>query len=123
MDALSDVLRAVRLSGAVFFDVSASAPWVAETPAGDAIVGRIFPGADHLMSYHVVTQGSCWGGLIDAAPVQLLAGDIIVFPHGDPRVLSSRPGMRGAADMSLYQPQGRPAPLPFTLTIGATRPD
>ena len=34
MDALSDVLQAVRLTGAVFFDVDASAPWVAETPPG-----------------------------------------------------------------------------------------
>jgi len=32
MDALSDVLRAVRLSGAFFFDVNACGPWVAETP-------------------------------------------------------------------------------------------
>ena len=34
MDALSDVLRAVRLTGAIFFDVQASEPWVAETPRG-----------------------------------------------------------------------------------------
>ena len=34
MDALSDVLRAVRLTGAIFFDVQASEPWVAETPPG-----------------------------------------------------------------------------------------
>jgi hypothetical protein len=34
MDALSDVLRAVRLKGAIFFDVHASDPWAAETPAG-----------------------------------------------------------------------------------------
>jgi len=87
MDALSDVLRAVRLSGAVFFDVSASPPWVAESPAGDTIVQRIFPGADHLMSYHVVTHGSCWGALVNEPPTQLLPGDIIVFPHGDAHVL------------------------------------
>ena len=43
MDALSDVLRAVRLTGAVFFDVHASEPWVAETPQGGSIVGAIFP--------------------------------------------------------------------------------
>jgi len=123
MDALSDVLRAVRLSGAVFFDVSASAPWVAETPGGDAIVSRVFPAADHLMSYHVVTEGSCWGGLIDAPPLQMLAGDIIVFPHGDPHVLSSKPGMRGAPDIGLYRPPGQGGRLPFTLTMGATRRD
>ena len=44
MDALSDVLRAVRLTGAVFFDIHASDPWVAETPPGETIVGTIFPG-------------------------------------------------------------------------------
>jgi hypothetical protein len=43
MDALSDVLRAVRLTGAVFFDVQASESWVAETPPGESIVAKIFP--------------------------------------------------------------------------------
>ena len=52
MDALSDVLRAVRLSGAFFFDVHARAPWVAETPLGKSVVGAMFPGtgSDHLIS-------------------------------------------------------------------------
>ena len=40
MDALSDVLRAVRLSGAFFFDVQACSPWVAETPQGRSVVAR-----------------------------------------------------------------------------------
>jgi hypothetical protein len=31
-DILSDVLRAVRLSGAIFFEVDASSPWAAEAP-------------------------------------------------------------------------------------------
>ena len=41
MDALSDVLRAVRLSGAVFFDIHAAEPWVA-APFG-ATCGGIGP--------------------------------------------------------------------------------
>jgi AraC-like DNA-binding protein len=65
VDPLSDVLKTVRLSGAVFFDIDASEPWVAETPAGELIVGKIFPGADHLIPYHVVTRGACWGSLAD----------------------------------------------------------
>ena len=68
MDALSDVLRAVRLTGAVFFDVHASEPWVAEAPPGGSIVGTIFPGAEHLISYHVVTRGTCWGGVVGEPP-------------------------------------------------------
>ena len=36
-DTLSDLLRAVRLRGAVFFYVQGSHPWVAETPRGGFI--------------------------------------------------------------------------------------
>jgi AraC-like DNA-binding protein len=122
MDALSDVLRAVSLTGAVFFDVDASEPWVAETPPGQSIVGRIFPGSDHLIPYHVVTRGACWGGLLDEPAIHLTAGDIIVFPHGDPHVLSSAPGMRDRPNTSLYR---RPdeGQLPFSLAMGNPHDD
>ena len=60
MDALSDVLRAVRLSGAFFFDVHASAPWCAETPFGKNVVEATFPGSDHLICYHLMMEGTCW---------------------------------------------------------------
>jgi AraC-like DNA-binding protein len=32
--------------------------------------------------------------------VQLFAGDVVMFPHGDAHVVSSAPGMRGTTDMS-----------------------
>ena len=101
MDALSDVLQAVRLTGAIFFDIHASDPWVAETPPGSAIVVDMFPGSEHLVSYHVITQGSGWATVPGEAPVRLLAGDIIVLPHGDTHVLSSTPGLRRSPDMPL----------------------
>src|SRR5690242_2863664 len=103
MDALSDVLRAVRLTGAVFFDICAVDPWVAATPAGRSIVGGIFPGADHLVPYHVVTEGTGWACVLDGSPIPLATGDLVVFPHGDPHVLSSAPDMRGTPDLSIYR--------------------
>jgi AraC-like DNA-binding protein len=122
VDALSDVLRAVRLTGAVFFDIHASEPWVAETPAGGTIVRKIFPDADHLIPYHVVTTGRCWGSLADQSPIQLEAGDIIVFPHGDAHTMSSAPGMRGTPDLAIYR---RPSneQLPFSMSMGAAHGD
>lgn len=122
MDALSDVLRAVRLTGAIFFDIHASEPWVAETPAGRLIVSKIFPDAEHLIPFHVVTQGSCWGSVLDEPPVHLSAGDIIVFPHGDAHTMSSAPGMRGTPDLALYR---RPSDgqLPFSMSMGHTQLD
>jgi len=103
-DTLSEVLRAVRLKGAVFFDVEASAPWVAEALPAKAIASAILPDSEHVMEYHVVTSGSCWASIIggDMAAVQLLAGDVVAFPQGDAHVMSSAPGMRGepGPDMS-----------------------
>ena len=117
MDALSDVLKAVRLTGAVFFDVRAAAPFVAEAPSSADLAGRVIPGAQHLIHYHVVSEGSVWGGLHDEPDVHLTAGDIIVFPHGDAHVLSSAPGMRGTLDLARFdaaQAQARP----FALSVG-----
>jgi AraC-like DNA-binding protein len=121
MDALSDVLRAVRLSGAVFFDIHAAEPWVAETPLGRSVVHAMFPGSEHMISYHVLLEGSCWAIVDGEAPVQLSAGDVIVFPHGDTHVLTSTPGMRKKPNMSMYR---RPTEgqLPFTISMGPMPP-
>jgi AraC-like DNA-binding protein len=120
MDALSDVLRAVRLTGAIFFDIHASEPWVAETPAGEAIVEAMFPGSEHLICYHVITQGSCWACIPGEAPTQLTAGDIIVLPHGDTHVLSSTPGLRRSPDMALYRMPTN-GKLPVSISMGDAR--
>jgi AraC-like DNA-binding protein len=118
MDALSDVLGAVRLTGAVFFDVHAAGPWVAQTPPGAAIVHGIFPHAEHLIPYHAIVSGSCWVTVLGDEPMQLTAGDVVMFPHGHAHVLSSAPGMRSKPDLKLYR---RPdeSHLPFSLTLGA----
>ncbi len=58
---LSDVLRAVRLTGAVFFSVEATAPWALEGPASDTIGPFIRPGVEHILQFHAVASGTCWG--------------------------------------------------------------
>lgn len=95
-DALSDVLKTVRLTGATFFDVVAKAPWVAEQPSRERILPRILPGAEHLIAYHVITEGRCFANIVGEEPVEVGAGEVIVFTKGDPHVLSSSPGMRAA---------------------------
>jgi len=79
-DPLSDVLRAVRLDGAFFYAVEASEPWSVEAVAAKDLTPRILPGAEHLISYHILTAGHCWGGLIGERPAALEPGDVIVFP-------------------------------------------
>jgi AraC-like DNA-binding protein len=93
-DALSDVLEAVRLTGALFFLVDASPPWIAEAPASAALGPVILPRAQHVVSYHVVIAGSCWCHMGDGPPVLIEPGEVIVVPHGDGYSLSSAPDIR-----------------------------
>ena len=95
LDPLSDVLRAVRLTAAVFFRVEATSPWVIEIPDGAVLARGFAPRAQHVISYHVVTNGTCWGGLLDGTPLSLGPGDVLVLPHGDPYVMSIGKGVRG----------------------------
>jgi AraC-like DNA-binding protein len=119
MDVLSDVLSAVRLTGAVFFDVEASSPFVTESPSSDAIANRVMAGAGHVIGFHIVTEGSCWAEVIGEAepPVQLRAGEIVIFPAGDGNIMASAPGMRGKPDERNYhRPVDRLLPVPLTMS-------
>lgn len=103
-DTLSDVLRSVRLRGAVFFYVSGSSEWAAEAPPSREIAPLLMHGAQHVMEYHVVAQGSCWAAIPGKPPVRLSAGDVVMFPQGDAHVVSSAPGMRGdPPDLRLFR--------------------
>lgn len=113
-DILSDVLRSVRLRGALFYYVSGSQKWAAEAPPSSDIAAAVMPHSEHVMEYHVVTRGSCWAAIVGEAPVRLNPGDIVFFPHGDPHVISSAPGMRALADVSNYFEQ-KTKQLPFAL--------
>ena len=97
-DILSDVLRSVRLRGALFYYVTGGRNWAAEAPKARDIAATVMPDSEHVMEYHAITRGSCWGAIVGESPVRLETGDIVLFPHGDAHVISSAPGMRAPAD-------------------------
>lgn len=82
-DTLSDVLRAIKLTGALFFGVNATSPWSVEVPQADSFARIILPRAQHVISYHIISQGSGWVRVGSEPPVQFLAHDILVIPHGN----------------------------------------
>jgi hypothetical protein len=49
-DPLSDVLRAVRLTGAVFLDIEAHPPWTVARAVGSDIARVVLPGVQHVIS-------------------------------------------------------------------------
>ena len=116
-DTLSDLLRGVRLRGAIFFNLECVDPWVAETPRSSEIIPGIMPGVDHLMPFHGIASGSCWAGVVGEETVRLNEGDVVLFPQGDHHVMSSAPGMRAARVEHAIYFAPRPPQLPFSLTI------
>ena len=121
-DPLSDVLKTVRLTGATFFDVVARGPWAAEQPAPRTVLPKLLPGAGHLISYHVVTEGRCFGSIIGGEPIPVEAGEVIVFTRGDAHVMASDPGRRAELPNpeSLYEAGA--ALQPFFATMGEEGP-
>ncbi|HWE16105.1 MAG TPA: AraC family transcriptional regulator [Hyphomicrobiaceae bacterium] len=91
IDVLSDMLRSVRLTGAMLFLVEASTPWVSWAPQAEAFRRVVLPGAQHLISLHIVTHGGCWAGLTGAPSERLDTGDVLVIPHGDAYYLADPP--------------------------------
>jgi hypothetical protein len=123
-DTLSDLLRAVRLRGAVFYYVSNWADWAAEAPPAREIAEAVMPGAEHVMEFHMVAKGSGWAAISAAAPVRLEAGDIVMFPHGDAHVISSAPGVepeRIRADW-VFATRHEPKPMPIAFHRGVREP-
>jgi AraC-like DNA-binding protein len=121
-DALSDVLRTVRLTGAAFFDVVANNPWVAEQPTREMVLPKLLPGAEHLISYHVVTEGRCYASIIGQEAIAVDAGEVVVFTRGDAHVMSSHPGMRAKPVTQEEIDFATAGALPFFRNVGNEGP-
>ena len=101
MDALSETLRVVRLVGAIFIHARFSAPWCYHSPSADSAAPLLEPGAERVVIFHLITEGECYVEMGNEAPVQLTAGDAVVFPQGDAHLMNSRPGLAPATGARL----------------------
>ena len=120
-DTLSDVLRGVRLRGAVFFNISGSSEWAAEAPPSKDVAPLLMPGVEHVIEYHAVSRGSCWAGIPDGPWVQLSEGDVVMFPRGDAHVVASAPRLRGSRDLAWLQ-QVNANDYPLQVAYDGERP-
>lgn len=88
MDALSEALNAVRMTGAIFYHAECSAPWGFTVPALQGVAHLLAPGTERLVPYHLVTEGTALLKF-DGAPILLEAGDVVIIPHGEGHVVSN----------------------------------
>ncbi|MBT2510238.1 AraC family transcriptional regulator [Streptomyces sp. ISL-98] len=83
-DLLSELLKPLRLTGVFDSRWHVRGPWAIE---GDA--------EQSCAVLHYIVEGGCWISGDDQTPVELSAGDLIVFPTGTAHRLSDRPDRQG----------------------------
>jgi len=90
MDALSDVLKSVRLEGAVYLNAEFTAPWCVRGELGFASVRERLAGADHVAFFHFLTEGACKVRLAEGGAVlDAVAGDLILLPREGKHLMGS----------------------------------
>jgi AraC family transcriptional regulator, alkane utilization regulator len=110
MDVLSDVLRVVRLSGAVFFTADFSAPWALESPIPEMLASAVMPEAECVVLFHILVEGEC-EVVCQGHPVTTMeTGDVIVFPRGDQHTMRSHGAVTPTPLASIFSPGGYDEP-------------
>lgn len=89
MDALSDVLRVVRLKGGVFLHAEFTEPWCLRSEVGLEDCRPMLDGAEHLVLYHYVVEGRVGVKAPGVDSLELNAGQVVIFPHNDAHLLGS----------------------------------
>ncbi len=82
MDALSELLRAVKLTGAVFINAEGRAPWCWRSPPSRVIGPLVGYPSSHIIVFHLIMGGRAFVRL-GSETTALVAGDIVMCPHGE----------------------------------------
>ena len=104
MDAVLDMLRAMRLSGGLFLDAEFTAPWCVTAHVGPEDCRPFAPVPRHIIAYHYVAAGRLLLAVDGHPPVAVAGGEIVVLPRNDPHVIGSAVGLRPVSADHLIRP-------------------
>jgi AraC-like DNA-binding protein len=94
MDALSDLLKVVRLTGGVFLEAEFSAPWSVTSHVAPEDCRHVLSEPARLIAFHYVISGTLLLQIGRNAPVEVRGGSIVMLPRNDPHTLGSRVGLK-----------------------------
>jgi AraC-like DNA-binding protein len=106
MDTLTDVLRALRLTGAVFLDAEFTAPWCIRAQVEPGDCSGFTPVPARLIAYHYVLEGSLRLSVAGSPPVIAGPGHLLVLPRNDVHLLGSDLDLVPVEVAALIEPGG-----------------
>ena len=89
MDALSDVLRVIRLTGGVFLHAEFTAPWCISSRLDRSVSGKLLNNSEQVILYHYVREGGFRVKLKGGSPVEVPVGHAVLFPNNDVHFMGS----------------------------------
>lgn len=116
IDLLSELLRPIRVRGAVFCQLEFGRAWGIRTALTPMLATKLIPGADHILQCHLVSHGHALLRIEGYPSVHLSCGDLLIIPHGDPYALSSAPD----SELIDFDPSWVPAATPQMQQRGKT---
>ena len=111
MDALLDMLRAMRLTGGIFLEAQFSAPWSVLAQVAPEDCAPFTAAPRQIIAYHYVTAGRCLLTVGDRQPIEVRSGEIVVMPRNARHVIASAAHFRPVNIDHLIEPapEGGPA--------------
>jgi AraC-like DNA-binding protein len=106
MDALSDVLRLVDLTGGVFMDAEFTEPWSVSGKVAPELCLPYMVEPEYVVSFHYVVEGAFILTLQDGASWNVRADELVMLPHNDLHVFGSAGGLTSIGVGALMQKPG-----------------
>lgn len=82
VDALAEVLRAIKIDSAIYLNAEFSAPWCFSSPVATSLASAFGLGEAHVIVYHLLCEGHARCEVEDGDEVDLSEGDLVALPHG-----------------------------------------
>jgi AraC-like DNA-binding protein len=93
MDALSDLLSVVRLSGGVFLDAEFSAPWCIGAKVGPEDCRLAMAEPARVIAFHYIVAGRLLLQVGAEPSIELRGGAMVLLPRNDAHTLASEAGL------------------------------
>ena len=106
MDALSDLLRVVGLTGGVFMDAEFTEPWLVSGFVGPEACSAFMAPPEKVIAFHYVIEGGFGVELPDGTRIAVGSGEAILLPHNNLHLFGTDFALDAAAAGALVQQPG-----------------